>query len=282
MTKLRQLMTDNLELRGLAAVTIKDYIRQVSRYANYFKKCPKKLGKAEVRAYLLQLKKDKNLSSSSINKAYCAIKFLYEDTLGDFKIMRNIPKAKKSRVRLPLVLEKSEIKAIFSQVKQLKYLAILQLLYSSGLRISEATHLRSSDINSRTMRVHVELGKGAKERYTKLSQTALETLRLYWKATRPKGYLFNGQKPTSSIHPRSVAMVFKKALLDSGVQKPATLHTLRHSFASHLLDQDEKLPTIQKLLGHSSLKSTVVYLHVSETSLDKVMSPLDTGEFIQV
>ena len=275
-------MTDNLELRGLAAVTIKDYIIQVSRYANYFKKCPKKLGKVEVRAYLLQLKKDKNLSSSSINKAYCAIKFLYEDTLGDFKIMRNIPKAKKSRVRLPLVLEKSEIKAIFSQVKQLKYLAILQLLYSSGLRISEATHLRSSDINSRTMRVHVELGKGAKERYTKLSQTALETLRLYWKATRPKGYLFNGQKPASSIHPRSVAMVFKKALLNSGVQKPATLHTLRHSFASHLLDQDEKLPTIQKLLGHSSLKSTVVYLHVSETSLDKVMSPLDTGEFIQV
>lgn len=193
--------------------------------------------------------------------------------------MRNIPKAKRDRVRLPLVLDKEEIKRLFSQLENLKYLAIIQLTYSAGLRISEATNLRLCDINSKSMRVHVECGKGAKERYTKLSQIALQNLRKYWQKYKPKYYLFPGQKPDIPLHPRSVALVFKKALIKAGIKKPATLHTLRHSFASHLLDQDEKLHAIQKLLGHSSIKSTVIYLHVSETSLDKIISPLDTEAF---
>ncbi len=171
------------------------------------------------------------------------------------------------------------IKKIFKNTDNLKYLAILQLLYSSGLRISEATNLRLTDINSSTMRLHVELGKGAKERYTKLSKMALNTLRSYWKQYKPNHYLFPGQKKGTAIHTRSVAIAFKKALIKAGIKKPATLHTLRHSFASHLLDQDEKLPTIQKLLGHSSLKSTVIYLHVSETSLDKVVRPFQKIRF---
>ena len=280
MSRLRKLMTENLDLRGLAQTTIKDYIRQVAKFAEYFGKSPSELGQSDVRVYLLYLKKERKLSSSSINRAHCAIKFLYEDTLGDFQVMRNIPKAKKTRTRLPLVLDKSEIKKIFKNTDNLKYLAILQLLYSSGLRISEATNLRLTDINSSTMRLHVELGKGAKERYTKLSKMALNTLRTYWKQYKPNHYLFPGQKKGTAIHTRSVAIAFKKALIRAGIKKPATLHTLRHSFASHLLDQDEKLPTIQKLLGHSSLKSTVIYLHVSETSRDKVVSPLDSEAFI--
>ncbi|MBC8284367.1 MAG: site-specific integrase [Nitrospinae bacterium] len=279
MTPLRQLMTDNLELRGLAKTTIKDYIRQVASFANYFGKTPVELREAEVRAYLLYLTKEKKLASSSVNRARCAIKFLYEDTLDNFKIMRNIPKTKPSRVRLPLVLNKSEIKAIFAQITNLKHLAILQLIYSSGLRISEAANLNVTDIHSDTMRLHVRLGKGAKERYTKLSKTALITLRDYWRESQPKEILFTGQKRDKPIHTASIALTFKKAKAKAGIQKPATVHTLRHSFASHLLDQGEKLATIQKLLGHHSIKSTAIYLHVSPSTFDKVLSPLDSEDF---
>ena len=279
MTKLRRLMTDNLELRGLAETTIKDYVRQVASFANYFGKNPVKLGQAEVRSYLLYLKKEKKLASSSINRAHCAIRFLYEDTLGNFTIMRNIPKTKPTRVRLPLVLSKTEIKSLFAQVTNLKHLAILQLIYSSGLRISEAANLSVSDIHSDSMRVHVRLGKGAKERYTKLSKTALKTLRAYWKIDQPDDILFPGQKTGRAIHPASIALTFKKAKTKAGIQKAATVHTLRHSFATHLLEQDEKLATIQKLLGHNSIKSTAIYLHVSPSTFDKICSPLDSEEF---
>ncbi len=279
MTTLRQLMTDNLELRGLAQTTINDYIRQVEGLATYYGKSPSRLGEADVRAYLLYLKKERKLASSSINKARCAIKFLYEDTLDNFRIMRNIPKTKPSRVRLPLVLGKAEIKALFGQVSNLKYLAILQLIYSSGLRISEAANLRISDIDSNSMRVHVRHGKGAKERFTKLSKTALDTLRRYWNVYRPQEILFPGQKPSIPSHPASIARVFKRAKTKAGIQKPATVHTLRHSFASHLLDQDEKLATIQTLLGHNSIQSTAIYLHVSPSTFDRVISPLDSDDF---
>jgi site-specific recombinase XerD len=193
--------------------------------------------------------------------------------------MRNIPKTKPSRVRLPLVLGKAEIKALFGQVSNLKYLAILQLIYSSGLRISEAANLRISDIDSNSMRVHVRHGKGAKERFTKLSKTALDTLRRYWNVYRPQEILFPGQKPSIPIHPASIARVFKRAKTKAGIQKPATVHTLRHSFASHLLDQDEKLATIQTLLGHNSIQSTAIYLHVSPSTFDRVISPLDSDDF---
>lgn len=284
MTKLRQLMIENLELRGLSVTTIADYVRQAAGFAKYFQKSPDKLGTVEVRTYLLYLRNNRKLASSSINKAYCAIKFLYEDTLGDFKVMRNIPKAKPNRTRLPLVLDKSELKAIFEQITNLKHLAILQLIYSSGLRISEAANLKIADIDSKHMRVHVIRGKGAKERYTKLSSLTLQTLRSYWQQYRPQDYLFAGQKAQgqSPIHIRSIALAFKKARILAGIKKPATVHTLRHSFASHLLDQGENLHTIQKLLGHSSIKSTVIYLHVSHRTLAKVVSPLDSPEFEQL
>ena len=279
MSKLRQLMTENLELRGLSGTTIREYIWQVAAYAKYFQKSPAKMGKKEVRKYLLHLRNERKLAGSSINKAHCAIKFLYEDTMGNFRIMRNIPKAKQSRVRLPIVLDKAEIKAIFGKIRNLKHLAVLQLIYSSGLRISEAANLKIDDIDSKNMRVHVRRGKGAKERYTKLSQIVLRTLRKYWQKYRPQEYLFPGQKQQEPIHIRSIAMAFKQALLNADVKKPATVHSLRHSFASHLLDQGENLHTIQKLLGHSSIKSTVIYLHVSHRTLAKVVSPLDTSEF---
>ena len=279
MSKLRKLMNDNLELRGLSPTTIKEYLRQVSTYANYYKKSPDKLGNPEVREYLLYLIKDCKLSSSSVNKAYCAIKFLYEDVLGDFKVMRNIPKIKSARVKMPLVLSKTEIRSIFSQIQNLKYLAILKLIYSAGLRISEATNLSLSDIDSRNMRIHVRCGKGAKERYTKLSDMALKTLRDYWHNQKPKDILFPGIKQNKPIHIRSVGMAFKQARIKANITKPATVHTLRHSFATHLLDQGENLHTIQILLGHSSIRSTVIYLHVSLKQLEAVNSPLDCSEF---
>jgi len=279
MTKLRTLMNENLELRGLSPLSIKEYLRQVTVFAKFFKKSPDKLGDVEVRTYLLHLIKNKKLSSSSVNKAYCSIKFLYEDVLGDFKVMRNIPKIKSARVKMPLVLSKTEIKSIFSQIQNFKHLAILQLIYSAGLRISEATHLHTSDIDSQNMRIHVRFAKGAKERYTKLSKTALLTLRDYWRLYTPKDILFPGIEHNKSIHIRSVALAFKKACIKANISKPATVHTLRHSFATHLLDQGESLHTIQTLLGHSSIRSTVIYLHVSLKQLEAINSPLDCAEF---
>lgn len=158
-------------------------------------------------------------------------------------------------------------------------MAILKLIYSAGLRISEATNLSLSDIDSRNMRIHVRCGKGAKERYTKLSDMALKTLRDYWHNQKPKDILFPGIKQNKPIHIRSVGMAFKQARIKANITKPATVHTLRHSFATHLLDQGENLHTIQILLGHSSIRSTVIYLHVSLKQLEAVNSPLDCSEF---
>ena len=280
MTKLRTVFIQDLTLKGLGEKTIGEYVSQVARFAQYYSKSPIQLTEQDVRKYLYYLITEKKLSSSSVNKAYCAIKFLYEITLGRSFFMQKIPKMKKSQHRLPLVLEKQELKKLFSSITNLKYQAIILVVYSAGLRISEATNLRISDIERRNMRLRIQCGKGSKERYSKLAKQTLVCLERYYRAYKPLDYLFPGSDKTKPISTRAVAIVFKKALLEAGIKKPAVLHSLRHSFASHLLDQNENLTTIQKLLGHSSIRSTVIYIHVSHTTLNQVISPLDTEEFL--
>jgi integrase/recombinase XerD len=180
--------------------------------------------------------------------------------------------------RLPVVLSSQEVQAIFSATRNLKHRALLMTIYSAGLRVSEVVHLKVSDIDSQRMMIRVRQGKGQKDRYTLLAQRTLEVLREYWKEYRPQDWLFPGKPENEALSVSAVQRVFEKVLLQAGIKKPASVHTLRHSFATHLLEAGTDLYHIQRLLGHTSPKTTAIYLHLSRKNLGGVTSPLDLME----
>jgi site-specific recombinase XerD len=203
------------------------------------------------------------------------IKFLYKTTLNREEVVEKIqyPKAQKT---LPVVLDLAEIKAMLSVMENLKHRALLTITYSAGLRVSEAAKLKVTDIDSKRMMVRVQQGKGRKDRYSILSQTALELLRRYWRQYRPKEWLFDGQKEGTHICYTAIRQIFVEAMKRAGITKPASPHTLRHSFATHLIEAGTSLHHVQLLLGHRSPTTTTVYLHVSKMNLAQVSSPLDS------
>ena len=238
---------------------------------------PEELGEQEIREYLHYLIQEKKASQSGVSQAYSALKFFYETTLKrDWNGFR-IPRVQMGK-KLPVVLSQQEIQAIFSATRNLKHRVVLMTIYSAGLRISEVVHLKVSDIDSQRMTIRVQQGKGQKDRYTLLSQRTLEVLRAYWKEYRPLGWLFPGKPETEPLSVSSVQRVFEKVLLRAGIKKPASVHTLRHSFATHLLEAGTDLYHIQRLLGHPSPKTTAIYLHLSRKNLGGVTSPLDLLE----
>jgi site-specific recombinase XerD len=180
--------------------------------------------------------------------------------------------------KLPVVLSREEIQAIFSATENLKHRALLMTIYSAGLRVSEAVHLKVSDLDSYRMVIRVEQGKGQKDRYTLLAQRTLEVLRDYWREYRPSGWLFPGNPATEPLSVSSVQRVFGKVLVRAAIKKAASVHTLRHSFATHLLEDGTDLYHIQRLLGHTTPKTTTIYLHLSRKDLRSVTSPLDVME----
>jgi len=235
------------------------------------------LGDPEIREYLHYLIKERNVSQGAVTQAYGALKFFYEMTLKrDWEGFR-IPKGKGGR-RLPIVLSQQEVEALFGAIKNLKHRAILMTIYSAGLRISEALQLKLTDIDSQRMMIRVAHGKGNKDRYTLLGRRNLEILREYWKKYRPVDWLFCNPSRKKPLSTNAVRRVFYKALRKVGIKKPATIHTLRHSFATHLLEAGTDLYHIQHLLGHPNPKTTAVYLHLSRKELTKVTSPLDLLE----
>jgi site-specific recombinase XerD len=235
------------------------------------------LGDPEIRKYLHHLIQEKKACQSSISQAYSALKFFYETTLKrDWNGFR-IPRVKMGK-KLPVVLSREEIQAIFSATENLKHRALLMTIYSAGLRVSEVVHLKVSDLDSQRMVMRVQQGKGQKDRYTILSQRTLEVLRDYWREYRPQDWLFPGNPATEPLSVSAVQRVFGKVLLRAGIKKPASVHTLRHSFATHLLEDGTDLYHIQRLLGHTSPKTTTVYLHLSRRDLRSVTSPLDLME----
>lgn len=274
MGRLREEMKGDLELRGLSPETQKIYLYYVTNFSRYFNRSPYHLGKREIKEYLLYLLREKKASASTVNLCYSALKFLYARTLKRDEIMEKIPRLRSTK-KLPVVLERQEVESLFSVMKNLKHRAILMLIYSSGLRLREASHLKVSDIDSKRMVLRIRQGKGRKDRYTLLSTAALEVLRKYWRHCRPKEWLFEGRLSDKPLSVRSIQRVFKKARTLAGITKPATVHTLRHSFATHLLEQGTDLYRIQLLLGHRSLKTTAIYLHVSRKELVRIVSPLD-------
>jgi integrase/recombinase XerD len=277
MGRLHDQMKRDLELKNYSPKTRSCYLASVKSFAIHFHRSPAELGDQEIREYLHYLIQEKKTSQSVISQAYSALKFFYETTLKrDWNGLR-IPRAKMGK-RLPVVLSQQEIQAIFSATWNLKHRALLMTIYSAGLRVSEVVHLKVSDIDSQRMVIRVQQGKGEKDRYTLLAQRTLEVLREYWRAYRPKEWLFPGQPAKGSLSVSSVQKVFEKILHEAGVKKHATVHTLRHSFATHLLESGTDLYHIQHLLGHRNLQTTTIYLHLSRKDLVSVTSPIDLLE----
>jgi site-specific recombinase XerD len=275
MRTLREQMVEDLQLKGLTAKTQRVYLREVSNYAKYFGKSPEELGEKELREYLLYLLNERKLAKGTY-RFYCqGLKFLYKQTLKREEVVEKIycPRGKK---KLPVVLDLAEVKALLSVVENLKHRALLTITYSAGLRISEAACLKVTDIDSKRMMVRVQQGKGGKDRYSILSQAALELLRQYWRQYRPKQWLFEGQKEGTHICLSAIRQIFLEAKKRAGITKPASPHTLRHSFATHLIEAGTSLHHVQLLLGHRSPTTTTVYLHVSKMNLAQVSSPLDS------
>ena len=275
MDALREQMSKDLQLKGITPGTQKKYLREVSMMANYFDKPLEELGEEEVKDYLIHMLETRKLSRGTYRGYVAGIKFLYKTTLNREEVVQKIqyPKAKKT---LPVVLDLAEIKAMLSVTENLKHRALLTITYSAGLRVSEAAKLKVTDIDSKRMMVRVQQGKGRKDRYSILSQTALELLRRYWRQYRPKEWLFEGQKDGTHICYTAIRNIFFEAKKRAGITKPASPHTLRHSFATHLIEAGTSLHHVQLLLGHRSPTTTTVYLHVSKMNLSKVASPLDS------
>jgi integrase/recombinase XerD len=279
MGKLHDQMKMDLELKNLSPRTRSCYLTWMRSFALHFHRSPDEMGDPEIREYLHHLIREKKASQSSISQAYSALKFFYETTLKrDWNRFR-IPRVQMGK-KLPVVLSRQEIQAIFSAIGNLKHRALLMTIYSAGLRVSEVVHLKVSDLDSQRMTIRVQQGKGQKDRYTLLSQRTLEVLRDYWREYRPSGWLFPGKPATEPLSVSAVQRVFAMVLVRAGIKKPASVHTLRHSFATHLLEDGTDLYHIQRLLGHTSPKTTTVYLHLSRKDLRSVRSPLDLVEGI--
>jgi integrase/recombinase XerD len=271
---LKQRMTEDLQLRGLSPRTQKTYLSEVTRFARYFRRLPDKLGEKEVREYLLYLINEKHVGHSSLTHAYSALKFIYEVTLSRPGEVTRIPYPRTPK-RLPVALDRKEVDALFAATNNLKHLAILMMTYSAGLRLDEVIHLKREDIDTARMMVRVRDGKSQRDRYSLLSKVALETLEHYLRYCKPGTWLFPGADPEKPISPTSVQKMFQDVLARTGITKPASVHTLRHSFATHLLEAGCDLYHVQLLLGHKSPTTTTTYLHVSRTHLATTVSPLD-------
>jgi site-specific recombinase XerD len=267
-------MKMDLELKNFSPKTVTCYLACMVQFVRHSGRPPVEMGEEEIRNYLHYLITEKKVSQSLINQTYSAMKFFYQVTLGRPWNAIRIPRSK-IRKKLPLVLSTDEVQSVLSCVDNLKHRAILTTIYSGGLRLGEATHLRVSDIDAKRMTILVQQGKGNKDRYTVLGQKTLELLRLYYKAYRPGQWLFPSTDPLKPLSDSTVQRVFKTALHRAGIKKKASVHTLRHSFATHLLESGTDLFHIQRLLGHTTAKTTSVYLHITGKELAKVKSPID-------
>lgn len=270
-------MTISMELRGFAKSTQRTYVAHMQRFYAFCGKSPANVGYEQVRAFLHHAIKVRKLSSAYVNSAYGAIKFYYQSVLYQDWNMLHVPRVKKKSF-LPTILTLQEVRQVLDATPNLKHRAILTTIYSAGLRVSEAAHLQVSDIHSGDMRLLVRQGKGNKDRYTILSEANLLLLRHYWKDYRPSLWLFPGMPSTKPIATRSIQSVFKNSLRAAGISKDVSVHTLRHCFATHLLNQGASILQIKDLLGHADIQTTSLYLHLTHAQVLGLRSPLDRGD----
>jgi integrase/recombinase XerD len=275
MGRLRDRMEQDLILRRLSPSTRRNYLLYCRKFAEHYWRPPEEVGEQEIRAYLLHLIQVEQVSYATYRQIVAALKFLYTVTLSRPWEVQRIPFPRHRRPRLAEVLRQDQIVQLFAALRRPKYRAVLMTCYAAGLRISEACQLRVEDIDSRRMVIRVRYGKGGKQRYTILSRRLLAVLRKYWKIDRPKVWLFPGQGASGHVAPGTVRGVFRKAREQLRLGKGCTPHTLRHSFATHLLENNTDLVTLQAMLGHSTIKTTSTYTHVRTDHIRKVTSPFD-------
>ncbi len=278
MTELREKMIKAMELKNFSPRTHTAYLTAVTNLAKHYKKSPEGITQEEVEDYLLYLKKERKLSFSTRNQAISGLKFFFNKTLKNPDMQLRLP-GKKTPVKLPEVLSVDEVNRIINAPSNVKHRVILMTAYSAGLRVSELVRLEPRHIVSSRMLILVEDGKGFKDRYTILSKTLLENLRQYWQSYRPTKWLFPSTNEQKHISRSTAQKLFTNAKNKAGVCKGRGIHTLRHCFATHLLEAGYDISTIQKLLGHRHLSTTLVYLHVSKRAISAVKSPLDLDHF---
>jgi integrase/recombinase XerD len=248
MTPLRRRMIEDMTLRNFTQQTIDSYVQCIARFARYFKPSPEHLSPEHVRAYLVYLVQERRVSLSYYKQTRSALRFLYRITLGRNDVPDAIPPVKQPRT-LPIVLSPLKVARFFAAIRNIKHRAIVMTAYAGGLRVSEVTQLQVADIDSQRMVIRVRQGKGRKDRYVMLSPRLLEILRTYWKAVRPRDYLFPGASLDRPITTGSIKKVCQRARKSAGLAKNITAHTMRHSFATHLLEGGTDLRTIQVLLN---------------------------------
>jgi site-specific recombinase XerD len=273
MTPLRQRFIEDLRLRNYARRTIDTYVSRIVAFAKHFGRSPDLLGPDEVRAFQLHLL-ERRVSWSSFNQAVCALRFLYGITLGRPEQLPFIPYGKRPKT-LPSVLSPDEVLRLLNAAPPGRDRVLLQVAYGCGLRLNELLHLRVTDIDSARMVVHVRQGKGAKDRLVPLSLRLLQELRAYWLLGRPRTWLFPGQTADGTLTSSNVQRRLTRLVKKVGLTKPCSMHTLRHSYATHLLEAGVDVLTLKALMGHSSLQTTARYLHVSTQRLHQTPSLLD-------
>lgn len=275
MGNLRDKMDGDLKMRGRSDNTRKTYLVCAASFAKHYRRSPAAMGKREVRDFLLYLVEKRKVSPSTYNVYAASLRFLYACTLERPQVVAWVGHMK-VRHHFPAILSKDEVERLLAQLGTLRMQAIILAAYGAGLRISEACRLRVEDIDSQRMVIHVKRGKGERDRYTLLPQRLLETLRAYWRAEHPSGpELFPGRNPGAVVARETVNKALKRAAQQAKIKKRVTPHSLRHAFATHLLEDGADIRTLQVLLGHMSIRTTVRYAQVSPTVLRRTTSPAD-------
>jgi integrase/recombinase XerD len=262
-----------MQSRNYSSRSIETYIHLLHDLEEYHNISIDEVSTDQIKDFLQYSIAERNFSASYVNQVISAFRILQKDVLGKEWDPIKIKRPRRPK-KLPVVLSKEEVKSMIETTRNLKHRTIIAVIYSAGLRISELVNLLPSDIDSDRKQIRV-LGKGNKYRYTLLSENILDMLRVYWRAYKPERYLFEGQRQGQPISTETIQVVFKHACKKAGIIKPASVHSLRHSFATHLLESGVNLKIIQSLLGHSSLRTTSIYLHVTKFDPASIRSPFD-------
>jgi integrase/recombinase XerD len=277
-TQLRKMMLEELQRRNYSQTTVKSYIRSVKAFAEYFHQPPDQLGPEHIRTWQVHLLQEKNIGVRTVRNETAALRFFFLKTLKRPYPLEEIAYPKPPH-NLPTILSQEESVRLIESASNLYHRTMLMTLYSTGMRRAELCHLKVKDIDSQRMLIHIRQGKGNRDRDVPLSPKLLETLREYWRWMKPQTYLFpgtlNGWRADKPITPKIIWTACREAAQRAGITKPVRPHLIRHSFATHLVEQGADLPTVQALLGHATLKPTSIYLHLSQRHLQAAGTPLD-------
>lgn len=275
MGALRERMEREMVLRRMALRTRQAYVAQVAALAKHYHRSPDLLTEQEIQGYLFYLIEERKLARSSCLQALHALRFFYHETLKRTDVSFGIPRSRVPQ-KLPEILSREEIERLFEGASQFKHRVLLMATYAAGLRVSEVCALKVGDIDSQRMSIRVEQGKGSKDRYSLLSPRLLQELRRYWQMDRPRTWLFPAARsPDQAMHMHSAQKIYYNARDRAGITKRCGIHGLRHAFATHLLEAGTDVHTIQRLMGHGDIQTTMRYFHLAQQKIEATCSPLE-------